>query len=197
MGRKKKQQAVEIKKSETTNIGYQGKVTVSILRGNKVISRTKNHNTGHTKLFLFLCKALQGDFDTNLRPCRIALFTIKDENEQVTNPYWTPDTAITSKILNDTTAIVDPAANSVTYHFRIPISYISIGNDKISVYKAALYGNNVTDEYDKDKAATYLFADLKAKQWEPIIVDMNKKGNYSIIIEWTMTISNMPGQEEE
>ena len=56
------------------NISYQGRVSVKIQRGNKIISSKTYHNSGMPSLFKFLANCLAGNISANGRPVKIKLF---------------------------------------------------------------------------------------------------------------------------
>ena len=51
-----------------------------------------------------------------------------------------------------------------------------------------LYPNNAIDPCE-DVTAYYLFSDDQQKEWEPLELD-ESVGNYSIVVEWTLALSN-------
>jgi len=65
-------------------IGYQGKLKVSVQRGNKTISTKEYHNNGMPNLFKFLANALAGSFNEVLRPVKIKLFRFKHAESRST-----------------------------------------------------------------------------------------------------------------
>ena len=76
MGRQKKTKKIK-KTTElkgTQNLGYQGKVTIKLVHGDKIISTKTYHNSGLPLLFKFLGSALAGNYSEDLRPTRIKLF---------------------------------------------------------------------------------------------------------------------------
>ena len=74
---------------------------------------------------------------------------------------------------------------NVKYSFRIPYAYIDATAASDGIYKAALYSQigSGTDGI----LAWFLFTD--SGSYDPI-VSSDWTGNFSIIIEWTMTLSN-------
>lgn len=199
MGRKKKiivKQVQETPKTpNTTNsIAYQGTVKVSLMSGKKCLNTKTYYNTGCFKLFEFLCTTLGGNFNINSRPCQIMLFT--STTDTPSTPLFSSSLSITPYIIQDTTAVLDRTneANnecSIIYHFRIPYSFISEANGSASIYKAALYNINPSDT-DTSKYAYYLFTKTTngVTEWDPIVLQNLSTGNYSIILEWKMTLSN-------
>lgn len=143
------------------NIGYRGKVTVSVQAGNKIISKKEYHNTGSLLLFNFLCNCIKGDVMAaeNQRPTTIKLFTV---NTTTLTP------AAAREYLNgvggyqdtgDDFINIDPASvfvssnkpavvpggnerNTVTLHFRIPYAFIT----KNTINMVGLYRRNPTGD---------------------------------------------------
>lgn len=196
MGRKKKT-TKEIKKVEgSQNIGYSGKVTVSILRNNKPISSKTYCNTGRAPLFKFLCSCLAGTYRDSTKPCKIKLFNYTGTSapsafnwetadfasymEQI-SPYITFDAAPVVKGINadnDTTTI---DKYQVTYHFRIPDAYLVKGQVNV----IALYSNDANSQ--QEAVAYYKLAENNT--WTPIDFT-NATGNFSLVIDWTLVLKN-------
>lgn len=89
MGRKKKikEQPVEtkeIKASSKTTLTYSGDVTVSVLKGRKVIKTFKNHNEGGNSLYKFILNCLAGYYYDNDRPKWIV--PVVKGNDDITRP---------------------------------------------------------------------------------------------------------------
>lgn len=74
------------------NIGYQGKVSVKIQRGNKIISSKVYHNSGMPNLFKFLANCLAGNISANGKPVKIKLFEFpsgllnKENSDEIKSP---------------------------------------------------------------------------------------------------------------
>lgn len=222
MGRKKKQTAEkaqttspEIKNEQklenvaltgTQTFGYQGKVTVKLQHGNRVIRTQEYHNNGTPLLFKFLCSALAGRYTDFLRPCKVKLFFFPGaDGESAVPPKefdWQAEfggtnipRGVTSFIPYDTTPILERKRNpdryQVTFHFRIPFAMI---NDNI-IHMVGLYPNNTFPGNEVDASAYYLFVNDAGDEWAPIELE-NVSGNFSIIIDWTMAVMNKPDATE-
>ena len=181
----------------TEGLLYEGSIKVSIQNGKKTISTRVYHNTGRPNLFRFLCYCLAGQLYSDQRPCRICLYNKSNqESEKPAKSWkaedWNRDLArMPSNMLYDTTPVVqlDKQENyTITYHFRIPYSFFASGQE-VTVYKAALFSENINNTEATDIYAYYNFT--TNDMWDPIIIDTTLSGNYSIIIEWTMTIKNV------
>lgn len=167
---------------------YSGQVKVSIKQGDKIIPVNTGKNNGTMSLFTFIANCLAGTMVQTSKPTRIQLYNL-DRSEEPTDQQ-TFNNPITGKISYNTTPIVksgpvdEPEAASVTYHFLIP--YGSINGDEI--YKLGLWSVDTSGE--AYPMAYYLFHN--AAGWTPIDIkrDTNADQNYSLIIEWTLYISN-------
>lgn len=221
MGRRKKseivteiveEQSIKNNKEETKkkdnfegmNIGYQGKIKVSIMCGKKVISSKVYHNRGTKKLFQFICEALAGNYRPGLRPMYIRAFT-NDELEEAMLPdtyKFNEDLAVTPYIMYETTAFAGNGnaedgesttdTYSVVYTFKIPYAFIS--GTKIS--KVALYPQNRSNA-NTDKCAFYGFVNPDTNDWDSIDLEQGDflNGNFCIVMEWKMTLSNFTKSE--
>ena len=207
----------KINKSTNINgaqyIGYQGKVAVSLVKNNKIITTKSYHNSGMPKLFEFLAKCLGGTRSEFLRPVKIKLFQYPRADttnaESPANFSWNDawdgtdkqPSQISPYVLYNSTPVIrksistgQTAANDllvpledyqyeVTYHFTIPASYIS----ENIVHLVGFYPNNATDD-KADVSAYYLFTN-DANEWEPLKLS-EITGNFSIFIDWTLIVSN-------
>lgn len=212
MGRKKK-----IKANITTNsivsgtqlLEYQGNVNFSIARGNKIISTKKYHNAGMPNLFKFLANCIAGNNNSQLRPTQIKLFkypgAIVANAESPANFVWSTvwensdptlaPFAVSPYVLYNTTPVIerkkltdnDIAENvyyQITFHFRIPYTFIADN----TIHMVGFYPNNAADDAT-DVLAYYLFTTTDKQRWDPLVIsgDIN---NFSIIIDWTISIAN-------
>lgn len=74
----------------------------------------------------------------------------------------------------------------VTFHFRIPFSYIS-GE---YIYLVGFYSNNATSD-QKDVSVYYMFTTEDGSKWEPLELNEGVQGgNFTLIIDWTLAIMN-------
>lgn len=211
MARKKKIKQEEIKKelpavSEKQSLQYQGKVCVKTLHGDKVISTKYFKNNGLPNLFKFISHALAGSFYPDMRPCKIKLY-YADEGGDDNSPQnfkWaktataeaTPKREVSPYVIYDATPIVNAYVDketgetsySTTFRFRIPYHWIF--GDKYNV--VGLFTNNNVD------CAYYLFTTKENQAGGTTTTQTvwntqelgNLTGNYSLLIEWTMEISN-------
>lgn len=168
---------------------YSGQVKVSIKQGDKIIPVNTGKNNGNMSLFTFIANCLAGTMVQTSKPTRIQLYNLDGPETPNTTPQPFAN-SITGKISYNTTPIVkseqvdNKDTASVTYHFLIP--YGSINGDKI--YKLGLWSVDTSGE--AYPMAYYLFHNNTG--WTPIDIkrDTNVDQNYSLIIEWTLYISN-------
>ena len=204
----------------TQDISYAGKVSIKVQRGNKTILTKQYHNNGMPDLFKFLCQALAGTYNDELRPCKIKLFCYDEanSNQENTQPsqfdwqeVFTETSLIgsdTSKprnaspfVLYDTTPVVTKreikgvngnfkTSYETTFHFRIPGSLITTD----LVHMIGLYSNYVYAGLEKEACAYYLLTERDSENklyWAPLNLGEDKvSGNFSLIIDWTMSVTN-------
>lgn len=194
-GRKKKVvQQEETVIQGTQSINYQGSISLSINNGKKVLMRKKYHNSGMPNLFRYLANCLAGNNSDNLRPVKIKLFYSKDTDTPPNAFNWanawatTSLTAVSPYILFDSTPYIkhttddESAEYVITFHFRVPFSYIS-GD---TIHLIGLFTSDATDD-KQDVSAYYLLSEND--EWSPIDLS-SASTNYSLIIEWSLKISN-------
>jgi len=197
----KKEDKVETSKPEVSTasgltVGYQGKIDITIKKGNRTISRKTYHNAGHTDLFNFLYDCLVGEYQKLNRPCKIKLYKIKDETEKGDDPNswcWNSDLAVTPYAISTSHAavnLIDGTKKAAVFEFKIPFSFITD-----AIYKAALFPNTVltegigADQRDSNLYATFGFT-KEDKTWNEID-RQSAVGNYSLQLTWTMTFQNV------
>lgn len=191
-----KQQNIVAIPAQEQSLSYQGKVKVQIACGNKIISTKNYNNSGLPILFKFLSYVLAGHYYSHLRPCKLAIFkcvdtgdnkvapvnfnweTVKEQNKLYTvSPY----------VVYDATPTVLATANgyATTFRFKIPYNWLYLK----SFNTMGLFTEN------NEVCAYYLFkkeegtGDSKQIVWDTQNLE-DAVGNYSLIIEWTMEISN-------
>lgn len=186
----------EIATSQKDSLTYQGKVLFQVLHGNKVISTKQYSNNGLPDLFKFIGFALAGSYYASLRPCKVALYdciTTGDPYGDPTKFDWNDYLGhgaleiISPYVVYDATPVVKATKDgySTTFRFKIPFNWL---------YKKTF---NTLGLFNADNVACayYLFTkeqateDTVTKIWENQILD-DQTGDYSIVIEWTLTISN-------
>ena len=166
----------EVKESNSNAFSYTGDIHVKIVEDNRVYYDNYFHNHGTKKLFNFFVDALIGNYTVakSSRPCKIILFKKNDDGKTFTK--------VSNAVYYDSTALpgIGDNSGSVTYHFRIPFMALEGG---AVVKRIGLYPNNVSSEKDV-LCASYHFTDGNE-------IEIPTDGsNYTIIIEWKLTINN-------
>ena len=185
----------EVKKSKSNALSYAGDIHVKIVEDDRVYYENYFHNHGTKKLFNFFIDALIGNYTVakSSRPCRIILFEqtkndifqediAADDTTTKVKFDWSREAKVSSAVYYDSTALpgIDDNSGSVTYHFRIPFLALKGG---ATVKKIGLYPNIISNE-ENDLCAYYIFPENEGIE---IPTDVS---NYTIIIEWKLTINN-------
>jgi hypothetical protein len=196
MAKKRKEKAtVETSKQVSTQadtLSYQGKVKCQIMHGNKIISTKNYSNNGLPDLFKYISHAIAGTYYSALRPCKIALFSCATTGHYADPTSFNWEEAFKNKALVEASpyvvydaAPIVVATNtgcSTVFRFKIPFNWL---------YRKTF---NVIGFFTENNSACayYLFTkegSNSTKEWEPQELD-DVTGNYSLIIEWTMEVSN-------
>ena len=166
----------EVKESKSNVLSYTGDIHVKIVEDDRVYYDNYFHNNGTKKLFNFFVDALVGNYTVakSSRPCKIILFKENDDGKTFTK--------VSNAVYYDSTAIPggDDKSSSVTYHFRLPFLALESGT---TVKKIGLYPNIISNE-ETDLCAYHILPEGSEIE---IPTDGN---NYTIIIEWKLTINN-------
>ena len=166
----------EVKESNSNAFSYAGDIHVKIVEDDRVYYENYFHNHGTKKLFSFFIDTLIGNYTVakSSRPCKIILFKKNDDGKTYTK--------VSNAVYYDSTALpgIGDDSGSVIYHFRIPFLALEGG---AVVKRIGLYPNTISDE-DRDLCAYYEFTDGNE-------IEIPTDGsNYTIIIEWKLTINN-------
>lgn len=182
------------------SLDYTGSVCIKEFNGKELVRTTKFHNHGCLPLFRFFAKCLGGDYMSAnlLRPSKIKLFDCLNRKFDPTSvDYMSPESfdfesASLSEVSTDFIYIdtnLKVSDDKATFRFSIPYAYL-LGS-WLSVI--ALYADS--ERQDTNPSAYYLLTktttdqDSKTISWDPIDIK-DKNHNYSLLIEWTMKISN-------
>jgi hypothetical protein len=193
MAKKKKSTiAKELASTQVNSLGYQGKVQFQIMHGDKVISTKKYSNNGLPDLFKYICHAIAGTYYTALRPCKVALYYCIEDGQYKKPTDFNWEDAIKNNalievspyVVYDATPAIVPYNNSyaTTFRFKIPFNWLY----KKTFNVVGLFTEN------NNPCAYYLCTKENAqgsKDWNAEILD-DVTGNYSLIVEWTMVVSN-------
>ena len=182
----------EVKESNSNTFSYTGDIHIKVVEDDRIYYENYFHNHGTKKLFNFFVDALIGNYTVakSSRPCKIILFKKtssdvfqEDANEAKEVKFdWSREAKVSSAVYYDSTALPDVGNNfgSVTYHFRLPFLALEGGT---TVKKIGLYPNIISSE-ENDLCAYYIFPENEG-------IEIPTDGsNYTIIIEWTLTINN-------
>lgn len=179
---------------------YSGDVEITLMDGDRVVSKRKCHNTGCKKLFMFFANSLSGDWSAarTSRPCKIVLFKTGDDEalydgdkKIFDSAYWTEEEKVSTVVLHDSAVTAAPIyvrtesgtvciGYGAKYHFRIP--YLCLANRSI-VTKMAIYPE-VISSLKEDMSAYYIVDEGEGIQ----VPDAG--GNFTIIVDWTLNITN-------
>ena len=154
-------------------ISYNGQVTIKAVDGKRVLYSSRSHNTGKQKLFDFLANCLTGDFVAakSAMPCRIACFSGEVSKDTKVSTYVYCDS---SNYINHKTE--DMA--EVVFRFRIPYTCLKAGT---TINYLALFPD-VPSDPETDCCAEFMLADG--------INVPNSGGNYTILVEWKITLQD-------
>lgn len=176
-----------------TKISYSGKVEVQLQRNGKTVKSHIYHNTGYTDMFNYLAYCLGGQINEYLWSQILYLFY---ENDGLN--YRVSDYTFKSSVEVDTTSI----PYTTTFKFTVP--YNSIITDLGKINKVVLtnlknkntmddliISNGVVDEWLKERSCAILSID------DRYAVDIDLLDvNTSIIIVWTMSLSDISSESE-
>ena len=192
MAKKQKTKTLETAVATQVNtLAYQGRIKLQVLHGDKVISTKNCNNSGLPDLFKYISHALAGTSYTALRPCKVALFSCPTTGSYLdpTTFNWTQ--AATNNVLKEASPYVvydvSPVVTSTgsgyatIFRFKIPFNWL---------YKKTF---NVLGLFTENNSACayYLFTKQSGSEtiWDIQELD-DITGNYSLIVEWTMEVSN-------
>ena len=201
MARKKKVVSKTSTVTGTQSIGYQGTINLSVKHGNRTIINKQYHNNGRYKLFKFIASCLAGNVGQQAKPVKIKLFDYPSETQTPANFSWFTDsrylTEVSPYILYDATPTIKLKHNvnitdgnndtdyyEVNFHFNIPFAYIA----GAKIYAVGLYPNNAVDPKN-DVYAYYLFTNEEKTDWDEVVIG-DTTSDFSLIINWTLSISN-------
>ena len=180
---------------------YSGQVSVSIAKGKKILTTKQYHNKGLPNLFKFLCSALAGTYRYNAAPSKVQLLRYKG-TKTPNNIQWDSDfingsewdnekvEVCSAPILFSTAPMLVTDSNNKSqafFQFRIPYSILT-GN---SINTLVIFPNKLYMT-PQDAMAYYFCTEVNEDNeltWCPIDVT-EKTQNYSLLIEWSMSIDN-------
>lgn len=193
---KRAAQARNVTATQNNSISYQGKVKLQLLHGTKVISTHNYLNKGLPDLFKYISNALAGVSYAPLRPCKVALFYCATDTGSYTQPaafVWEDAyknnllTEVSPYVVYDASPVVSAKGEgyATTFRFKIPANWL---------YKQAFNVIGLFSE-NNTSCAYYLCTEPDGEGVKWATKDLTQElrditGNYSLIIEWTMEVSN-------
>jgi hypothetical protein len=202
--------STEILKTNSDGAQYTGTVTIASYVGDRLIHKETHHNAGLASLFEFMSSCLQGRWSEarDKRPCKLVLLK-QDVTECLTkaelssagdvakgkgisvpnnvsavdaagNHYWGIKYAVCNPMMYDTAATTQTTdtSSAVTYHFRVPFLNL-VGGSKVK--KLMLLPPRASN-YQTEACAYFVLKDS--------IEVPEQSGNFTIIIDWTLTFNN-------
>lgn len=193
---KRAAQANNMTATQNNSISYQGKVKLQLLHGTKVISTHNYLNKGLPDLFKYISNALAGVSYAPLRPCKVALFYCATDTGSYTQPaafVWEDAyknnllTEVSPYVVYDASPVVSANGEgyATKFRFKIPANWL---------YKQAFNVIGLFSE-NNTSCAYYLCTEPDGEGVKWATKDLTQElrditGNYSLIIEWTMEVSN-------
>ncbi len=186
-------------KKENAYLGYSGKVSISTYCGKIKTSERIIKNSGCSPLFKFIAKALCGEFNQEMRPCKIRLFKKYGENEVASLPTtwkFNTDTAISNYIYQNSASIMTTKDGEIVaeYTFRVPYYSIYTTNNSAQIYKIALYPERINSVESDRCAFIGLTSENKTTheiEWMPDEIIASDSYNNFYEVKWSMVIKNV------
>jgi len=171
-----------------TGLGYSGKVTIRVVKGNKVIATQTNHNSGGSRLFEFFAKCLVGDYTSAqfMCPTQILLAhysgTVAEAKLDPLNPSKC-EKATARIIRQRAQSSTDGTVKKATLYFRVTGQmFTNIPADGVN--ELILYDEQASDN---DYSAVYLITNPSAPtEWDPVAVTSNT----TWYIDWELSVGN-------
>lgn len=157
--------------TSASNIAYDGKVTVKVLRGSKIMRSSTTHNSGQVRLFYYLCKCLVGTYSQSEAPAYLRMFYGDSiSSSEATN---TAQPVRSKRPLSST--------NSATAEFTFLIPASSINSQQGGkITTLAIYGaDNSTDKSKPLATVTLSGSDMITPSIDPGV---------NIYVKWSMTV---------
>ncbi len=166
-------------------INYRGEVSISVMDGKRKL-RSFTHNNGKKGLFNFLTNCLLGNFTVakSLYPSKIACFGTPTGSSMIArlSSFVRYDTS-RWEVKNES-----ESGSSIYFHFRIP--YVALKTGVISMLR--LYVNEISGE----EVAENICAEITLDENDYITVPDTADGNFTIIVDWKMTLTDIEPNKE-
>jgi len=209
-----------ISTKESNSFNYNGEITVSLIKNNKVYKSKTYHNNGRWPLFKFFSECLAGNFKNALpyRPQYLVLFSAADKGQLVPvigdNPgeksiaeYTVDGNRMSAGLIQ---VVENPKINvtenkigssDINLHFEIPFSYLVLKPNIGGVTKwkpinlLTLYCANYTPSNSENlsQPSTFAFISQVDNTLGDLLGDLNiesDQSNYSLKIDWKLAITN-------
>lgn len=179
MAKKKTKKASEAEKkvektgdqASSSNIAYEGKVTVKVLRGSKIVRSSTTHNSGQVRLFYYLCKCLVGTYSQSEAPAYLRMFYGDSiSSSEATN---------TAQPLRSKRPLSSTNSATAEFTFLIPTSAINSQQDG-KITTLAIYGSDSSTDKSKPLATVTLSGSDR-------IIPSSDPG-VNIYVKWVMTV---------
>ena len=167
-------------------INYRGEVSISVMDGKRKLCAV-THNNGKKGLFNFLSNCLLGNFTAakSSYPSKIACFGAVADSD-------TAFVRLSSFVKYDSSRWEDKETStesSIYFHFRIPYSVLIPG----TISKLRLYTNEVSGENVEED----ICAEIDLEDTKYITVPDTTDGNFTIIVDWKMTLTDKTLTDKE
>lgn len=172
------------------NLGYSGKVKLSLYKKNKLIKSVITHNAGAMALFNYIGACLTGHFSEAQeigKPFRIKLYADKNFTRPITSMITSgEDSAYLS--IPSASGNVESGYVQVKIDFTIPSVFIT-DRTATQIAGARLYPRNADDtrRVNDDYCASISFTDNQDKLRLP----SNKNQDVTIKVQWILNIGNV------
>jgi len=182
-----------IKAKISKNITYHGRVSLKIRNADgTVIKQIKYKNKGCEPLFRFVAYAFAGEYANAeaIRPFKLRLFNYNSANV----PEGAPDVE-NMKPITGYMSINKPAkvvsSTTTVLHFLVPYAFLDT-NDSQEINLICLYGIDRKDLSNNGGYCAYIYLTDpdNPDQFKPLEINDNQKENYSLSIEWELSVDN-------
>ena len=161
-----------------SSIGYYGYATIKLLKGKRVTRVITHHNSGTAWLFRLLASTLCGKDETSNMPKFLDLLHLENQSEPTSalKSSLAGKVSLTAKVLENVSVVgsADIAKVAASFTAFVPASMVT--NQYINAL--AIYSDATGDT---------MLAEIKLDE----LVDLTTKRSYNIMIDWTMTFSNV------
>jgi hypothetical protein len=166
-------------------LGYEGKVTLTLKSGGRVLKSRTYKNNGTAQLFRFLGYCLIGACEDSeakkLLPTKILLLANDSGDPATADPTSVTQQSDWQTYAQTPTISSTPSHVSVTYNFEIPRNAIFGSFNQVALYGVGI--NHLADfsAYYFLTDALGAFEEQKALEWSATTV---------LLIDWELTLSN-------